>query len=158
MDYLFSLLQTGIFLPFSKPEDLLPPRITFQRHLRHLFHVHAGKAKLLNDPAFYKINAITTERVLRNRLRKMNRVEKMTVYINKGAEVHPFPFDGSNIFDGHQQSEHADVLPNIGSHVMRQNVAPELRYQQVEIAVGNRKAEQFDLIIHIGYEILLQYR
>ena len=114
----------------------LPPRISLQWHLRHLFNVHAGKAKFLHDLSFDKVHTVATEWILRHRLREMNGVEEAPVYIDEGAEVHPFPFDGANIFDGDQQTKHANGLSDMGDHFVRQDVSPEFCFQQVEIAVA----------------------
>lgn len=136
----------------------LSPRITLQRHLCHSLHIHAWKTELLNDFSLDEIDPIATERVLGHCLWKMDGVEKMAVRIDEGTEMHPLPFYGAHIFNGNQQSQHAYGFTNMGTHVVGQDISPELCPEQVEIGMGNGKPKQFDFVVHLGEKVLFKYR
>ena len=89
--------------------QLLPPR---RRQFLHLPHRDSAEIKFAVHSSGDPVNAFSSEGILLYHSREVGGVEKISGFIEPGAEGHVFTFDGARGLGGDEVAGDGDFLPD----------------------------------------------
>ena len=115
------------------------------------------KAKVFYDTTFHGVNARPAKGAFLQGSGEMRRIEKTSLLVDEGPEVHVFTVDRGHVFSRHEIAEHADPFSNQCPELLCHDGSFHRGFQQFEWR-AQWKAEQFNFVEGLFAGAFLQYR